>query len=233
MAAKKTSKAKASLASLAGKYLSALKKKGGARNLAFPDGDLTSLVLLAIIARGSTVTAGREALARIKEAFVDWNELRVTRAGQIAFHLDGIKSARDKARTMADVLTNIFEGTHDLKLSFLVAATAEEAKDYLRGLAGLTDEMVGEIILSGREYFQTNADTDVARVARRIGLIGKNVSAAGFDRDILDLLGAERAYQLTCLLKEHSEMVCPVHAPHCDECALAKLCPAGRSKKKN
>lgn len=231
--AKKTSKAKASLASLAGKCLTALKKRGGARNLASPDGGLTSLVLLAIIARGTTVSAGREALARVKEAFVDWNELRVTRAGQIASYFDGIKNARDKARTMADVLTNIFEGTHNLTLSFLVSATAEEARDYLRGLAGLTDDMVAEIVLSGREYFHIAADTDVARVARRIGLIGKNTTAGGFDRDILDLLGEERTYQLTYLLKEHAETVCTVHAPHCDKCALTILCPPGLGKKKN
>jgi len=219
------------LSAFAGKCLTLLKKKGGSRNLATANGDLTSLVLLAIIARGSAVTTSRKVLATIKKIFVDWNELRVTRPGQIAFYLTDIKDARRKARIMTDVLGNIFEGTHDLGLHFLEGASAEEARDYLRGLGGLSDEMVTEVILAGREYFHLSADTDVTRVARRLELIGKNTTPGGFERDIVQLLGEERAYQLTFLLKELAESACHVRGQLCRECALSGICPSSRVKK--
>ena len=210
----------------AGKCLTLLKKKVGARNIATANGDLTSLVLLAIIARGSAVTASRKALARIKEVFVDWNELRVTRAGQIAFHMTDIRDARNKARTMTDVLASIFENTHDLGLHFLEGVSAEEARDYLRGLGGLSDEMVTEVILAGRGFFHLAADTDVVRVARRLAIIGRNTTPGGFERDIVGLLGEERAYQITLLLKELADAHCHGRGHLCEECPLSKTCPS-------
>ncbi len=213
----------------AGKCLALLKKEAGARNLRTANGDLTSLVLLAIIARGSSVVASRKVLDKIKDVFVDWNELRVTRAGQIAFYLTDIRDARQKARTMTDVLGNIFEGTHDLCLHFLEGASAEEARDCLRGLGGLTDEMVTEVILASHSFFHMSADTDVARVARRLAIIGKNTTPGGFERDIVEFLGEERAYQMTFLLKALAESVCHMRAPLCDECALSASCQSARA----
>ncbi|MHC4713387.1 MAG: hypothetical protein ACYTAN_08985 [Planctomycetota bacterium] len=232
-AAKKKSrrKSKAALATFAGKCLMTLKRKAGARNLAAPDGDLAATLLLAMIARGCAVTAAREAYAGLKESFVDWNELRVTRPAQISFYLQGIKNGREKAQIIADVLGSIFEGTHDLGLAFLVEASAQEAKDYLTGLSGLDEQTVTEVILSGGRFFHMSADTDVVRVARRLGLIGRNTTPGGFERDVVELLGQEKAYQLTFLLKELSETICTVHGQRCDECVLAKVCPARRVKK--
>jgi endonuclease III len=229
MAAKKASKSKAAKTRFAGQCLTLLKKKAGARNLSTADGNLTSLVLLAIIARGAAVTAAKKAFERIKEFFVDWNELRVTRVGQIAFYLDGIKEARAKARSIGDVLGNIFEGTHDLGLHFLEGASAEEARDFLMGLGALDDAIVDEIILSGRAFFHMSADTDVARVARRLELVGRNTTPGGFERDVVEMLGDERAYQLTFLLKELAEGACTVHSPQCEECPLKKVCPSSRA----
>lgn len=217
-------------ARFAGMCLALLKKNVGARNLATANGDLTSLVLLAIIARGSAVNASREVLARIKEVFVDWNELRVTRAGQIAFYLTDIRDARAKAHTMTDVLANIFENTHDLHLHFLDGVSAEEARDYLRGLGGLSDGMVNEVILAGRAFFHLAADTDVVRVARRLDIIGRNTTPGGFERYIVELLGEERAYQVTFLLKDLSESTCHVRGQLCEECPLSKTCPSSRTR---
>lgn len=216
---------KAARVKLAGQCLTILRRKAGARNIASPDGDLTTLVLLAIIARGAPVADARKALDRIKESFVDWNELRVTRSAQTAFYLGKIKQAREKARTIGDVLGNIFEGTHDLALRFLEGASAEEARDFLTGLGGLSDEMVTEVILSGRGYFHMSADTDVARVARRLGLVSRYASPGGFEREVVEAVGEGRGYQLTFLLKEHAEALCTARGPRCGECILSKICP--------
>lgn len=231
MTAKKGSgKSKTARANFAGKCLTLLRRNVGARNIASSRGGLTSVVLLAIIARGSSVAEARKILADIRESFVDWNELRVTRPAQIAAHLGPIRGAKKKARTICDVLGNIFDGTHDLELSFLEGASAEEARDFLTGLGGLSKEMVDEVILSGRAYFRMEADTDVARVARRLGLAGRYTSPGGFQRDIDNLLGAERGYQLMFLFKELSETVCTTRGQRCPQCPLVKICPAAHTE---
>ncbi|MCD6404433.1 MAG: hypothetical protein J7M19_01245 [Planctomycetes bacterium] len=231
MTAKKgPGKSKTAKTDLAGKCLSLLRRNVGARNITSSQGGLTSVLLLAIIARGSSVAEGRKILADIRESFVDWNELRVTRPAQITVHLGSIKQANGKARTICDVLGNIFEGTHNLELGFLEGASAEEARDFLTGLGGLSKEMVDEVILSGRAYFHMEADTDVARVARRLGLAGRYTSPGGFQRDIDSLLGEERGYQLMFLFKELSEAVCTMRGQHCTLCPLSELCPAARTE---
>lgn len=230
MAAKALRKEDAARAKFSGKCLMILRRHAGVRNISCADGGLTGLLLLAIVARGAPLVAGKRALSAIRESFVDWNELRVTRVGQIVAYLVDINHATEKARTIRDVLLNIFEGTHDIGLGFLEGASAEEARDFLTGLGGLSEEMVTEVILSGRAFFTMTADGEVARAARRLGLAGRNTSPGSFQRDVAGLLGEERAYQLMFLLKELSEHTCTIWGPSCGECPLGKICPGSRAK---
>jgi len=213
----------------AGKCLEALKHRADARNISSADGNLTHLLVLAIIARDSLIADSRDALGAISDSFVDWNELRVTRPPKLADYLGEVTDPREKAQAIHDVLNNIFEGTHDLELGFLREATAEEARDFLTGLAGLTPAMVTEVIISAAEYFDMNADTDVARVARRLGLAGKNTRPGGFQRDIVELVGRDRGYQIMYLFKELAETTCHQRGPLCSECPLERLCPRGEN----
>jgi endonuclease III len=219
--------ATASRLKLAAGVLDALRRKDGVRRVP-ANGGMTEVLLSVIIARGSSVTAARRALDSIKEGIVNWNELRVTQPADVAVMLSGIRDADGKAEAIHDVLTNIFEGTHDLNLSFLEGASAEEARDFLAGLGSLTDDMVNEVILAGRGHFTMAADADTVRIAQRLGLVGKTTSPAKAQSDLEEVLGSERSYQLMYLIKNLAQAACSVRNPRCGECALAVTCPTGR-----
>ncbi len=228
--AKTAAGSKASKSAFATKCLTVLRRRAGARNIASGDGKLTSLLLLAIIGHSSPLAQARKALDVIRDSFVDWNELRVTRPAQTVEYLGTVKQAAEKAEAIHDILNNIFEDTHDLDLHFLEGASAEEARDFLTGLGSLDDRMLTEVILAGRGFFHMAADTDVARVARRLEFIGKNTTPGGFQRDIVELVGQDRSYQITYLLKQLAETICKPRAPVCPECPLSKICPGAESK---
>lgn len=213
---------------LATGILASLKKGHSVRQIPSSDGDMTETLLMAVIAKGTTIPAARMALDKIKESVVNWNELRVTPPAEVAAYMKGLKDAGEKAAAMHEVLVNIFEGTHGLKLSFLEGVSAQEARDFLSGLGSLTDEMVAEVILSGRGHFHMSAEADVIRVARRMGLVSRTPSAAKCQEELEGLLGEEKAYQIMYLMKELGESSCISHSPKCGDCVVNALCDAGK-----
>ncbi len=215
---------------LAPDVLTILRNKGHLKNIPSQGGMMEAL-LLAIIAQGASVAAAQKALSRVKESVVNWNELRVTQPPEVARMLVGIKDADAKAGAIHDVLTSIFEGTHDLELRFLDNASGEEAKDFLRGIAALNVEIVNMVILAGRGHFTMVPDSDVLRVVKRLGIAGRVSSAGKCTKALDDILGEEKAYQMMFLLKELSEHTCISHSPRCPECPLAAKCPSARKSK--
>jgi endonuclease III len=210
--------------------LEALRRKDHARHVS-ANGGMTEVLLQVILAHGGSLSAAKKALASIKESIVNWNELRVTQPWEVVAFLGGMKDADAKANAIHDVLSNVFEGTHDLELTFLEGASAEEARDFLSGLGSLTEDMVNEIILAGRGYFTMAADAEVARVAQRLGLAGRGATAGKVQAEFENTLGAEKTYQMLYLLKCLGETVCSSRGSRCVECSLKELCPAAKKSK--
>jgi endonuclease III len=216
---------------LAANALTALRNKGRLKVFPSQEGGMAEVVLLAIVARGTSLPAARKALDTVKRSVVNWNELRVTQVSEVAGFMSGVRDAQNKATAVHEVLSNIFEGTHDLQLSFLEGASAEEARDFLRGLGALSDDIVTEVILSGKGHFNMIADSDVLRVVRRLGLAQKAGTPAKCQEELEELLGEQKAYQLMYLAKELAEASCIPHSPRCAQCALVAVCRGARKSK--
>jgi endonuclease III len=194
-------------------------------------GGMMEVLLLALVSQGASLAAARRALDRIRGGIVNWNELRVTQVSDIAGLLRGLRDAQGKAAAIRDVLSSIFEQTHDLEFAFLEGASTAEAKDFLSGLGALTDEIVDEFVLAGRGRFTLVADGDIVRVLRRIGVSGHSEAPAKFQNELEDMAGPDKAYQLMYLAKQLSESICTAHGPKCPECPLCTVCPSARKAK--
>lgn len=194
-------------------------------------GGMMEVLLLALVSQGASLVSARKALDRIKASVVNWNELRVTQAPDIANMLRGVRDAQGKSAAIRDVLSSIFEQTHDLEFAFLEGASTAEAKDFLSGLGALTDEIVDEFVLAGRGRFTLSADGDIIRALRRLGVSCRSESPAKFQKEIEDLVGHERSYQLMYLAKQLSEGTCTAHGPRCIECPVSEVCPSARKSR--
>jgi len=212
---------------LASKALGALRSSRRLKTIP-SQGGMTEALLISLISRGASVAGARKALDRIKSSVVNWNELRVTQISDVTSWLGSIRDAAQKAAAIHEVLSSIFEQTHDLEFVFLDGANAAEARDFLRGLGALNDEIVDEVMLAGRGRFAMPADGDILRFSRRLGLVGRTESIAECQEVLEDVLGAERAYQFMYLGRELAETVCVAHSPHCKDCALSLMCASAR-----
>jgi len=217
---------------LAARALSALRAAHHARNISVDGGGMMDVLVLSVISHGAPLARAKRCLVNIKKAVVNWNELRVTPPVEVAPLLKGIKDAQAKAAAIHDALVNIFEGTHDLELRFLDGTSAQEARDFFAGLGALSEDIVAEIILSGRGHFLMAADTDIMRVARRLELCGNVSSPAKCQEELEQILSEEKAYQAMYLMKELSELVCNSHSPRCTDCALLEMCRGARKTRR-
>ena len=220
----------ASKSRVASNALAALRSKRRLKAIS-SQGGMTEVLLVSVIARGVSVAAARRALDTVKAAVVNWNELRVTQPTEVAAFLRGVRDASAKATAIHEVLSSIFEQTHDLEFQFLEGASTAEARDFLRGLGALTDDIVDEIVLAGRPHFNIAVDSDVLRVVRRLGLAAASDSVAKCQHALEELLGPEKAYQFVYLARELAENLCAAHSPKCVECALVVMCPNSRKSR--
>ena len=210
--------------------LSALRSK---KHLKFVPsaGGMMEALLLSLIAQGSSLAAARRALDRIRLSVVNWNELRVTQVKDVAGWLSGTRDAQQKAVAIHDVLSSIFEQTHDLEFVFLEGASTAEAKDFLSVLGALTEENIDEFVLAGRGHFNIAADGDVVRVLKRLGLNVRAESPPKCQAALEESVGADRAYQLLYLAKLLSESTCNPHGAKCPECPVEQICPSARKSR--
>ena len=105
-------------------------------------------ILTAILARNATDAGARKAYALLREATVDLNDLRVTRAADIC-EIIGTKSPDAVARAYAirDALKEVFDRENSLSLDFLRDRGRREARQYLESMKGVDAFAAASVML--------------------------------------------------------------------------------------
>jgi len=105
-------------------------------------------LLVGILGRDIPPSRARKALARLKEAMVDFNELRIAAPADIIDELGpGFPDVRRKAQAILAMLGEIFQRRDSLDLSFLKAKPKREAEKWLSDLPGVDRYAVGRTML--------------------------------------------------------------------------------------
>jgi endonuclease-3 len=135
--------------------------------------------------------------------------------------LAAVKAPRIKA-----VLNTVLEEVGSFDLSFLGEMPLNEAKAWLKRLDGIGPKTAAIILCFSLGMPAMPVDTHVYRVAQRLGLVGKKVTA---DRahDILEAkVAPEDVFSFHLYLISHGRQVCKALRPRCDQCVLAWGCPS-------
>lgn len=105
-------------------------------------------LLIGILGRDISQSRARTALARLKEAMVDFNELRIAAPADIVDELGtGFPGARQKSRAIIALLGGIYDRIDCLDLSFLKAKPKREVEKWLSELPGVDRYAVGRTML--------------------------------------------------------------------------------------
>ncbi|NPV53338.1 MAG: endonuclease III [Firmicutes bacterium] len=188
------------------------------------DEDPLDALIMTILSQNTSDINSHRAFANLKERFPSWDDARRADVGEIrdAIKVGGL--AQVKTGRIKQALERI-QGEHGrLGLEFLKDMDAGDALRYLRSFEGVGPKTAACVLLfgCGRPIFPV--DTHIHRIARRLGLIGKDVGADEAHEVLGELVPDDIVYELHVNMIAHGRTRCRPHNPRCDDCLLAGEC---------
>jgi len=187
-----------------------------------PVGELVQTIL----SQNTSDTNSHRAYTSLMETFGNWDRTIKADTKEVA---DAIRSgglAEVKAKYIKNALQALKKETSDLDLSFLRYMTVEDARKWLIKLPGVGMKTASCVLLFSLGMPAFPVDTHVYRVAGRLGLIGRKISADAAHLEMERMTPADDTYRGHVLLIEHGRKTCKAQRPLCLPCVLAKICPS-------
>ncbi len=189
--------------------------------------DAIEQLLYAVLTKWYPAAKCEAVIKAFREEFVDWNELRVSHVTEIEPVLQRLEleDVHAPAQAVRDALVGFHLQRNDLEPEFLGEMAAEERERFWASIPTLDASMIHYLALAREPEGSIVHQVDLARVAQRLGLIGKSSSSKKTVKD-LENLGAEidRLLLQLGLIRIGIE-TCDARNPACDLCKLAALCP--------
>ena len=188
-----------------------------------PDGDPLDGLIGTILSQSTTDVNSGRAHRALRAAYPDWSMLLDTPEEELAEVIRSGGLANLKARRIKETLAAIQERRGDLDLAFLDAMPPEDARDWLIGLPGVGPKTASCVLMFDLDKPILPVDTHIHRVAKRIGLIGPKVSAAGAHSALQEQLAPEQIYEFHVNMIAHGRRICRAPLPRCQLCPLTAL----------
>lgn len=183
-------------------------------------------LLLGILATGSSERRANAALHALAEEYVDWNELRISSACDIAAALPegDVPDALAVATMLRDVLNRVYEAASEMSLQSFKERPAQDAVKVFAGVRGFPEPALARavVLALGREELPLTAG--VAEVCRRLALVENDQ-----EDKLTKLLPKGSLFEFHSLMYRHAQSVCLPDQPRCAQCHLCADCRTGRA----
>ncbi len=200
------------------------------------DASLLEQGMMIALVRHLSQSEAEKVLVKMREAYSDWNELRVAQAQEVASLVASGErpGAREElthlfpvVRAARDYLQEIFQKNHGFDLEFLREDPAGGTKAFATmpylGLAGTCYLLW---LASGK---QVPSHPSLVRVLERIGLVQKGaVSKKNAKEGLSGLVPEGRELEFVSDFGEVADRWCHPTKPICQECPLVEDCSFGR-----
>ncbi len=153
-----------------GKVLRSLRSKAG-RVAVPPTGDPIRQLILGIFSRDVPEVRAKEALNRLLEVVVDYNDLRVMAPAEMAEVVSKLPDARRKCEDLSRALNWIFLREHDVTLDHLLEASKKDVLAYLDQVEGLDAYTKARIRLLGLGRHAFPLDSAMWEYACQTGIV--------------------------------------------------------------
>lgn len=139
-----------------------------------PPRAMEHLAVAILAANEADVDGALSALERVRNHFVDWNEVRVARAQELARCLGDIPGAEKSAREIGNEYNAFFEKKGALNFDFLAAGKPSEVRRQLAQLLPrLGKGAIGYLLYEFCPGASLPLSDEGLRQARRDGVVGK------------------------------------------------------------
>jgi endonuclease-3 len=189
-------------------------------------------VIYAICREGVPSAVADAALARLKTAFFDWNEVRVSSVQEVADVLAGVPGAGDRAKRVVDFLQEHFERTYSFDLEDLEKKGLKQAAKQLARYKdkGVTDFVVAWVTQRSLGGHAVPLDGPSLRVLRRLGVADPGDDLEAVRASVEHYVPKAKGYEFTEELIQHADAICVEGDPLCPQCPLKSDCPTGQER---
>ncbi len=163
----------------------------------------------------------------LQRDYVDWNEIRVTTAGEMRGVLApyGDRDVDVKIEKLRTLLDNLYKEFNTCDLGFLKEMEMDQQRRYLSTLGVLTPAQVQILVQTMQPSLEEfEVPQQAVRVLTRIGIMPRVYSASSARKHVEKLSDELDVYAFQAHLVQHGEDVCLNKSPHCGECSLVALC---------
>jgi len=183
------------------------------------------------ICREASVPAETDAgYARLRAAFVDWNEVRVSTIQEVGDVLRPLTIAGTRAKRIVGLLQEVFEATYAFDLDELAKKGLKDTARKLRFYKeGVNDYAVAWVVQRALGGHAIPLDEPTLRVLARLGVV-EDVDPESLETvrgSVEHVIPKARGPEFTDLMSLHAAELCIEGEPDCPACPLKADCPTG------
>jgi endonuclease-3 len=190
---------------------------------------LDELIFTVLTQHTSDLNAERSYDA-LRKAMPTWASVIEAETQKIAdaIHHGGL--ANQKSVRIQKILIEILHRLGHFELEFLSDLPLEEARSWLISLPGVGPKTAAVVMAFSLKMPAFPVDTHILRVSKRLGLIGRKVSADQAHPIMENMIPSDNRYDMHVLLITHGRQICKARVPQCGRCPLDQECPASTKK---
>jgi len=185
-------------------------------------------VLRAILSEEATASQVDQAMRRLRDEFVDWNDLRVSRPREIRETLGAdFPRAAEKARVIPRLLDQVFKRHNSMVWDFMEGMGKVKTRAFFESLEEVRPFVAATLARDATGAHAFPVDRDVARVLGRLGILDPESASESQMQAFLErAVKHTHIYETHYLVKRLAEDLCLPETPVCAPCPLRKKCPS-------
>jgi len=191
-------------------------------------------VLRTILSEESTASQVDQAMRRLREHFVDWNDLRVSRPREVREALGAdFPGVGQKARVIPRLLDQVFKHHNSMVWDFMEEKGKVATRKFFESLEEVRPFVAATLARDATGAHAFPVDRDVARVLGRLGILHPEAESESQMQAFLErAVKSPRVHESHYLVKRLAEDLCLPETPVCVPCPLRKKCPSAVSAPK-
>jgi endonuclease-3 len=184
--------------------------------------------IYAICREGTTREKADRAFRRLRTAFFDWNEVRVSSTRELEEALGNLPDGEARAQRLVTFLQEVFETTFSFDLEGMHKKGLKQAAKALSRYQAATDFVCAWVVQHSLGGHAIPLDQPMLRVLRRLGLLeGEMDDPEAVRASMEHLVPKARGVQFVELMSQVAAGNCAEEGPVCGSCPLSADCATG------
>lgn len=191
---------------------------------------LVDQVAMAVLCVDATPAKAQQAVAKLAEEFLDWNEMRVTMTPEIGVVLESCGLPASRAIALKRILGRAVEELYGFEFESLGKRSRQDLRAWFTGIEGVPHAVAAGVLYWVYAYDRVLVDPEIARVVQRLGLVAPTAIEAEIEAGLADVIPAKEAQLIYHALRQHALTVCTAKDFDCRNCLLRKECETSHTR---